>query len=60
MDDYDDDFYDAEEAEMYQDLQFLQDNRPFRPNMRRRLQQKFDPFDLSPKEFNERYLYKTD
>ena len=60
MDDHDDDAYDAEEAEMYQDLQFLQDNRPFRPNMRRRVEQRFDPFDLSPREFYERYRFSKE
>ena len=60
MDDHDDDAYDAEEAEMYQDLQFLQDNRPFRPNMRKRVQQRFDPFDLSPREFYVRYRFSKE
>ncbi len=43
MDEYDhynDDGFDAQEAEMFQDLQ---DSRPFRPNMRRRVLWRFDP-----------------
>ena len=39
-DHYDDDGFDAQEAEMFQDLQ---DSRPFRPNMRRRVLRRFDP-----------------
>ncbi len=59
-DHYDDDGFDAQEAEMFQDLQFLQDNRPFRPNMRRRVLRRFDPFDLSPREFYERYRFSKE
>ena len=57
---YDDDAFDAEEAEMFKDLQFLQVNRPLRPNMRRRVKQRFDPFDLSPKEFYERFRFSKE
>ena len=39
---HDDEAFDAEVAEMFQDLQFLQDNRPFSPNVRRRIVQRFD------------------
>ncbi len=59
-DKYDNDAFDAKQAEIFQDLQFLQDNRPFRPNMRRRVEQRFDPFHLSPREFYERYRFSKE
>ena len=57
IDKYHNDAFDAKQAEIFQDLQFLQVNRSFRPNMRRRVEQRFD---LSPRELYERYRFSKE
>ncbi len=49
-DHYDDDGFDAE---MFQDLQ---DSRPFRPNMRRRVLQRFDPENFMRESVEDRLI----